>query len=64
MAIVVLEGIVIAPRWLAASSSVVGVVVQLSVLELISQTNAFLHFMLGVLVERAWAIEDLLVCLS
>ena len=61
--VVVLEGIVIAPRWLATSGSVVGVVVQPFVLELLSQTEAVLHLMFGVLVERAWAIKDLPVLL-
>ena len=61
--VVVLEGIVIAPRWSAPSSSIVGVVVQLFVLELLSQTEAVLHLVLGVLMERAGAIEDLLVLL-
>ena len=59
----VLEGIVIAPRWSAASGSVVGVVVQLFVLELLSQAEAVLHLMFGILVERARAIKDLLVLL-
>ena len=59
----VLEGIVIAPRWSATSGSVVGVVVQLFVLELFSQTEAVLHLVLGVLMERAWAVKDLPVLL-
>ena len=59
----ILEGIVIAPRWSVASGSVVGVVVQLFVLELLSQAEAVLHLVPGVLVERAQAIEDLLVLL-
>ena len=57
----ILEGVVIAPRWSATSSSIVGVVIQLLVLELLSQTEAVLHLMFGVLVKRAHAIEDLLV---
>ena len=57
----VLEGIVVAPRWSATSSSIVGVVVQLLVLELLSQTEAVLHLVFAVLVKRAWAVEDLLV---
>ena len=61
--VMVLEGIVIAPRWSAAFGSVVGVVVQLFILELLSQAEAILHFMLGVLVETARAINDLLVLL-
>ena len=47
----ILEGVVIAPRWSVAS--VVGVIVQLFVLELLSQAEAVLHLMSGVLVERA-----------
>ena len=57
----ILEGIVIAPRWSVTSDSVVGVVVKLFVLELLSQTKAVLHLMFGVLVKRARAIKDLLV---
>ena len=57
----VLEGIVIAPRWSAASGSVVGVIVRLFVRELLSQAEAVVHLMLGILVERAWAVKDLLV---
>ena len=41
--------------------SVVVVVVWLFSLELLSQAKAVLHLMLGVLVEGAWAFEDLLV---
>ena len=59
----VLEGIVVSPRWLATSSSIVGVVVQLRVLKLLSQTEAVFHLVFGILVKRAWAIEDLLVLL-
>ena len=61
--VVILEGIVIAPRWPATFVSVVGVIVQLLVLELLSQAKAVRHLMLGILVERAWAIEDFLVLL-
>jgi hypothetical protein len=61
--VMVLEGISIAPRWSAAFGSVVGVVVQLLVLELLSQAKAVLHLMSGILVERTWAIKDLLVLL-
>ena len=59
----ILEGIVVAPRWSAASGSIVGIVVQLLVLELLNQTEVVLHFMFGVLVEGARAIEVLLVLL-
>ena len=59
----VLEGIVIAPGWLAASVPAVGVVVQLFVLELLGQTEAVFHLVFGVLVQGARSIEDLLVLL-
>ena len=59
----VLEGIVVAPRWLAASGSVVGVVFQLFVLKFLSQAKAVLHLVFGILVKRARAIEYLLVLL-
>ena len=61
--VVILEGIVIASRWSAASGTIIVVVVWLFGLEFLSQAEAILHLMLGVLVERAWAIEDLLVLL-
>ena len=51
--VVVLEGIVVAPMWSAISNSIVGVVVQVLVLELLSQAEAVLHLVLGVLVKRA-----------
>ena len=59
----VLKGIVVVPRWSVTSSSIVGIVVQLFVLEFFSQPEAVLHFVLGVLVERARAVEDLSVLL-
>ena len=59
----VLEGIVIAPRQSTASVPTVGVIVQLFVLELIGQTEAVFHLVFGILVEGAWAVEDLLVLL-
>ena len=59
--IVVLKGIVVAPRWSATSGSIVGVVIEPLVLELLSQTNAVLHLVFGILMKRARAIEDLLV---
>ena len=59
----ILEGIIITARWSVASSSIVGVVVQLLILELLSQAEAVLHLVLGVLVERAWALKDLLILL-
>ena len=61
--IMILEGIVVAPRWSAISSSIIGVVVQLLVLELLSQAEAVLHLVLGVLVKRAGAVKDFLVLL-
>ena len=61
--VVVLEGIVIVPRWSATSDSVIGVIVQLLVLELLNQAEAVLHLMSGVLVEGTRAVEDLLVLL-
>ena len=62
--VMILEGVVVAPRWSAASGSIVVVVVWHFSLELLSQAEAVLHLMLGILVETAWAIEDLLVCSS
>ena len=61
--VMVLEGIVVARRWSVTPSSIVGVVIQLFVLELLSQTKAVLHLVLDVLMERAQAIKDLLVLL-
>ena len=61
--IVILEGIVIAPRWSATSVPAIGVLVQLFVLELHGQTEAVFHLVFGVLVEGARAVEDLLVLL-
>ena len=59
----VLEGIVIAPRWSATSIPAISVVVQLFVLELLGQAKAAFHLMLCVLVERARTVEDLLILL-
>ena len=56
----ILRGIVIAPRWSAASVPV-GIVIQFLVLELLGQAKAVLHPMLCVLVERARTVEDLLI---
>ena len=61
--VVILEGVVVVPRWSATSGSVVIVVVWLFGLELLSQADAVLHLVLAVLVERAWAFEDLLILL-
>ena len=51
--VVILEGVIIVPRWSATSGSVVVVVVLLFGLELLSQAKAVLHLVLVVLVERA-----------
>ena len=56
----ILEGVVVVPRWSATSGSVV---VLLLSLELLSQAKAVLHLVLAVLVEGAWAFEDFLVLL-
>ena len=48
-----LESIVIAPRWSAASGSIVGVVVQLFVLELLGQAEVVFYIMFGILVKGA-----------
>ena len=61
--VMVLEGIVVAPRWSVASIPAVGVVVQLFVLELLGQAEVVLHLMFGVLVKRTWAVEDILLLL-
>ena len=61
--VVILEGVVVVPRWSEAFGSVIVVVVWLFCLKLLSQAEADLHLMLGVLVERAWAFEDLLILL-
>ena len=59
----ILEGIVITPRWSAASVPTIGIVVMLLVLELFSQTKAVFHLVFGVLMQGARAIKDLLVLL-
>ena len=59
----ILEGVVVVPRWSVTSGSVVVVVVVLLSLELLSQAKGVLHLVLAVLVEGAWAFEDLLVLL-
>ena len=51
------------PWWSATSGSVVVVVVWFFGLELLSQAEAVLHLMLGIFMEGAWALEDLLVLL-
>ena len=61
--VVILEGIVVVPRWSATSGSIVVVVVLLLGLKLLSQAKAILHLVLVVLVEGAWAFNDFLVLL-
>ena len=61
--VMILEGIVVVPRWSAASCSVVIVVIWLFSLELFSQVEAVLHLVLVVLMEMAWALKDLFVLL-
>ena len=58
----ILEGIVITPRWSVASVPTI-VVVVLFLLELLSQTKAIFHLVFGVLVQGARTVEDLLVLL-
>ena len=61
--VVILEGIIVVPRWSATSSSIIIVVVLLFGLELLSQAKAVLHLVLAILAEGAWALEDFLVLL-
>ena len=56
--VMILEGVVVVPRWSASSGSVV---VLLFVLEFLSQAKVVLHLVLVVLMERARAFEGLLV---
>jgi hypothetical protein len=60
---VILEGVIVVPRWLATFGSIVVVVVLLFGLELFSQAKPVLHLMLAILVEGAWAFDDFLVLL-
>ena len=59
----ILEVIVVVPRWSATSGSIVVVVILLFGLELLSQAKAVLHLVLAILMEGARAFEDLLVLL-
>ena len=59
----ILEGVVVVPRWSVTSGSIVVVVVVLFGLELLSQAKAILHLVLAVLMEGARSFEDLLVLL-
>ena len=61
--VVILEGIVVVPRWSMTSGFIIVVVILLFGLELLSQAKAVLHLVLVVLVKRAWAFMDLLVLL-
>ena len=53
--VMVLEGIIIIPRWSASSVPTI-VVVVLFLLELLSQTKAIFHLVFGVLVQGAWTV--------
>ena len=53
--VVILEGVVVVPRWSTASGSVIVVIVLLFSLELLSQAKAVLHLVLAILVEGAHA---------
>ena len=59
----ILEGVIVVPRWLATSGSIVVAIVLIFGLELLSQTKVVLHLVLVVLVEGARAFEDLLILL-
>ena len=61
--VMILEGVVVVPKWSVTSGSVVVVVVLLFGLELLSQAKAVLHLVLVVLMEGAQAFEDFLVLL-
>ena len=61
--VMILEGIVVVPRWSVTSGFIIIVVVLLFGLKLLSQAKAVLHLMLAILVEGAWAFKDLLVLL-
>ena len=58
--VVILEGIIVVPRWSATSGSIV---VLLFGLKLLGQAKVVLHLVLAVLVEGAQAFEDFLVLL-
>ena len=60
--VVILESVVV-PRLSTASCFIVVVVVWIFGLELLSQAKAVLHLVLAILVEGAWAFEDLLILL-
>ena len=61
--VMILEGVVVVPRWSVTSGSVVVVIILLFGLKLLSQAKAVLHLVLAFLVERARAFKDLLVLL-
>ena len=57
----ILEGIIIAPRWSMASNTIVVVIVRPFGLEFLSQAKAILHLMLGIFVEGARSLKDLVL---
>jgi len=59
----ILEGIVVVPRWSATSGAIVIVVVLFLSLEFFGQAKVVLHLVLAVLVEGTRAFEDFLVLL-
>ena len=59
--VMILEGVVVVPRWSATSGFVIIVIVLLFGLELLSQAKAVLHLVLAILGEGARAFEDLFV---
>ena len=62
--VVILEGIVVVPRWSATSGSIIIVVILLFGLELLSQAKAILHLVLAILVEGARSFKIFLYCSS
>lgn len=61
--IMVLEGVVVVPRWSASTVAIVFGVILLIILEFLGQPHAVLHLVFGALVERAWSFKDFLVLL-
>ena len=59
----ILEGVVVVPRWSVTFGFIVVVIVLLFGLELLSQAKAVLHLVFAILVEGAWAFMDFLVLL-
>ena len=58
--VMILEGVIVVPRWSVTSGSIIVVVVLLFGLELLSQAKAVPHLVLAILVEGAQAFKDLL----